>query len=181
MSETSRGSHVSGKDMKIGMHDVSNKSCTIEKNKVHISSYRLTSVCNNKDNGNVHDILHEIKKRDSSFQLYSLLCRQEYEHGIHYYWCVIPKTYYVLNAPLQQWKKKYGIRTQKDKVVGWKGEYCDITFSMSSQLWFHFDFCKIKQFVLHDIYIGYTDTTDTLSYSDIYTLYHSNRLCTSSI
>ena len=74
--------------MKIGIYNISNKSCKIEKNnKINISSYRLTKVCNVKDNGNIDHIIKEIESRDSSFQFYSLLCRQEYDDGIKYYWC----------------------------------------------------------------------------------------------
>lgn len=170
VSETACGNHKSGKDMKIGIHSISNKSCKIEKNKVNISSYRLTKVCNNKDNGITNEIIKEIENRDNSFHFYSLLCRQEYEYGIKYYWCIIPKTYYIFNICLQNFKKKYGSGKNKDKVVGWKGEYFDITFSMSSQLWFHFDFTKIKKFVIHETYIQYKNT---LSYSDIYKLYNN--------
>jgi hypothetical protein len=170
VSETSCGNHKSGKDMKIGIHNISNKSCKIDKNKVHISSYRLTKVCNNNNFGDINEIIKEIENRDNSFNFYSLLCREEYESGIKYYWCIIPKTYYIFNVCLQNFKNKYGSGKNKDKVTGWKGEYFDITFSMSSQLWFHFDFTKIKKFVIHETYINYKNT---LTYSDIYKLYNN--------
>ena len=37
------------------------------------------------------------------------------------------------------------------------GEHFDISFSMSSQLWFHFDFNKIKKFIVYETYIKYKD------------------------
>lgn len=168
VSETASGNHKSGKDMKIGIYNISNKSCKVEKNKINISSYRLTKVCNIIENGNIDEIIKEIKSRDNSFHFYSLLCREEYRYGIKYYWCIIPKSYYIFDIGIQKFNKKYGSGKNKNKVVGWKGDYFDITFSMSSQLWFHFDFGKIKKFIIYEIYIKYKDT---LSYSDIYKLY----------
>lgn len=68
------GNHKSGKDMKINNWNISNKSCKIEKNnRINISSYRLSTVCNNKNIGCKKDIIEEIERRDSTFDYYSLL------------------------------------------------------------------------------------------------------------
>ena len=43
--------------------------------------------------------------------------------------------------------KKGKIGKNKGKNIGWESNFYDITFSMSSQLWFHFDFEDIKKFI----------------------------------
>lgn len=166
--DTAKGNHKSGKDMKIGCYDISNKSCKIDKGKINISSYRLTKVCNNKNHGILEEIVGEIHSRDKSFDYYSLLCREELEDGIKYYWCVVPKEYYIFDVSVQNLKKINGNGKNSDTIVGWKGKYCDIRFSMSSQLWYHFDFSQIKKFIICETFVKYKAT---LQYSDIYTLY----------
>ena len=77
ISDQANGNHISGKDNSFDNIDVSNKSTKIEGNNVTISSYRLTSVCNDKHNGTPQEILNEIEKRDKSFDCYSILMRRE--------------------------------------------------------------------------------------------------------
>ena len=162
------GNHKSGKDMRFNDWNISNKTCKLEKDKVHISSYRLSSVCNNKDIGTKEQIMNEIERRDNSFEYYSILIRDEHKDKkqITYYWCIIPKTFFVFDLKRQSFMPKIGAKGKsKGKVVGWKGEYFDITFSMSSQLWHHINFNHIKKFIIHSITIP---IGETYSYGDIY-------------
>ena len=56
----------------------------------------------------------------------------------------------------------------KNKQIGWKSKYATITFSMSSQLWFNFNFNDIKQFLLHTVNVN--KDSKTYTYSDLYNL-----------
>ena len=172
ITDIANGNHMSGKDVKFNKWNISNKTCKLENNKLNISSYRLTSVCNNKEIGDKETILNEIEKRDKNFDYYSLLIRDEYKKNIIYYWCIIPKKYILFNIKKQSFKEKMGKKGKhKDKIVGWQGEYFDIKFSMSSQLWFHFEFKDIKKFIICsvDIKLG-----KTISYSDIFKMFNAN-------
>jgi hypothetical protein len=77
---TSKGSHAPGCDIQSSFGTLSNKSAKYDKLKKNfsISSYRLTTVCSDKNCGNIQDILIEINRR-KNFQFYSFLVRQENE------------------------------------------------------------------------------------------------------
>ena len=62
VSSQSDGSHRSGADLNCSLGSFSNKSTQFEKNKgaFKVSSYRLTTVCSEKDAGNIENIIEEI-------------------------------------------------------------------------------------------------------------------------
>jgi hypothetical protein len=107
-----------------------------------ISSYRLTAVCSEKDNGTPAAIVAAIQEK-KDFQYYSVIVYREDKDSIHYDWYLIPSDHPALNPASYTWKPKMGKRgKKKDVVVGWEtdavdGSDMDITFSMSSQLWMH--------------------------------------------
>ncbi len=65
VQHTSSGSHSSGRDIICGLGGLSNKSAKYAKKGTEfaISSYRLTTVCSDKDCGNVESIVKEINSR----------------------------------------------------------------------------------------------------------------------
>ena len=132
--------------MQFDKYGISIKSSKIEKGKISISSYRLTTICSDKNPGNPEDIVNEIKKRDSSYEYYSILAREELENNsIHYYWLLIPKNTKVFEIKLSNIRPKIGkFGKNKDNQVGWETDNSSIVFSMSSQLWFNFNFESIK-------------------------------------
>tara|TARA_B100001094_G_scaffold236008_1_gene231087 strand:+ start:264 stop:1043 length:780 start_codon:yes stop_codon:yes gene_type:complete len=166
ISDEANGNHTSGKDNRFDNIDISNKSTKTDKNNVRISSYRLTSVCNDKDNGNPQEILNEIEKRDDSFDYYSILIRSEINNAkIYYAWYIIPKDYYIfkidkLTLKIGQQGKKKG------EIVGWKSKYCDITFSMSSQLWYNFNIDCIEKYKICSTEVD--NSKSKINYSQIY-------------
>jgi len=89
----SEGSHLPGMDINTSLGGISNKSCkflTKKQNKIDISSYRLTTVCSDKNCGNPKDIIEEIDKR-KNFDYYSIILRDEIDkEKITYYWLLIP-------------------------------------------------------------------------------------------
>lgn len=139
---TSSGSHSSGRDIVCGLGGLSNKSAKYTKGKKEfaISSYRLTTVCSDKDCGSVDAIVHEINSR-KNYEYYSFMVREETEHQIEYDWYMIPADYPALNPECFVWEPMVGQRGKKSgEQVGWKtndmnGSKMSITFSMSSQLW----------------------------------------------
>ena len=146
ITDCANGNHASGKDNKFDNINYSNKSTKVEGNNISISSYRLTSVCNDANNGNPAEIIKEIKKRDSSFDYYSILIRKEKEKElIEYMWYIIPKDYYVFKT--DSLIPKIGKKGKKTNLfVGWESKYSDITFSMSSQLWYKFNIKDIEKY-----------------------------------
>ena len=62
VSDEAKGNHKSGKDMQFDKYGISIKSSKIERGKISISSYRLTTICSDKNPGNPEDIVNEIKK-----------------------------------------------------------------------------------------------------------------------
>tara|TARA_Y100000816_G_scaffold221973_1_gene167006 strand:- start:531 stop:1286 length:756 start_codon:yes stop_codon:yes gene_type:complete len=146
ITDEANGNHTSGKDNRFDNMNVSNKSTKTDGNMVTVSSYRLTSVCSDKNNGNSQEIINEIEKRDSSFDYYSILIRNEKENSIiEYMWYIIPKDYYIFKV--NSFTPKYGkIGKKKGEVIGWESKYCNITFSMSSQLWYNFNIKDIKKY-----------------------------------
>jgi len=173
VADEANGNHLPGKDNKYDNWNISNKTCKIDKNgKISISSYRLSSICSNKDPSTKEKIMEEIHKRDSNFDYYSILVRQEdenYKNKMTYTWCVIPKNYYIFNVENQEFIPKIGKQKRRQgQNVGWTGKYFDINFTMSSQLWYHFNFDDIKQFVLASVTIQIPETP--LTYSQIYNI-----------
>lgn len=169
--------HKSGIDTQFNNYKISNKTAKVLKNgKISISSYRLTSVCSDKNIGNSQDIINEIKNRDNNFDYYSILLRKEEKDTkyITYIWCMIPKSLNIFNMDAKNLEIKYG---KNKKKVGWKSKYYDITFSMSSQLWFHFHIDDITKFIINQKTIN--NNRKKLRYSDIYELFCEAPVCVS--
>lgn len=166
IADKANGNHISGKDMKFDNLNISNKSAKTEGNNISISSYRLTTVCNDKNIGDENTIIEEIKKRDKSFEYYSLLLRTEKEKSIiEYKWYIIPKNCYVFN--IDKLEPKYGkVGSKKGEIVGWQSKYCDITFSMSSQLWYKFDIKHIEKYEICNTTID--NSNPKITYLQIY-------------
>jgi len=168
------GKHNSGLDIIIDKWNISNKTSKIDKNNnVNISSYRLTSVCNNLDVGNKEEIINEINNRDKSYDYYSILLRKENNNIINYYWCIIPKNNKIFNINNNiLFIPKYSTKNN-EKQIGWKSQYFDITFSLSSQLWFHFKFEDIKRYIICQVEVN-LNVLPKITYSDILTYYQMN-------
>lgn len=92
----SEGSHSPGMDINSSFGKLSNKSAKYSKNKksIDISSYRLTTVCNNSKCGTPQEIIEEINKR-KNFDYYSFIMRDETTdpNTITYDWVLIPSNY----------------------------------------------------------------------------------------
>lgn len=144
VNSQSDGSHRSGADLNCSLGSFSNKSTQLEKGdkSFTLSSYRLTTVCSDKDAGNIESIITEINKR-KNFDYYSIIARIDTKDKIQYDWFLIPSDYPSLNPASYNWYPQIGKNGKnKDAVIGWKtntldGSYMSITFSMSSQLWIH--------------------------------------------
>ena len=98
VTEQALGNHKPGKDSKHDNIRISNKAGLIKSNNmVSISSYRLTTKCNKKIEGDEKKIREEIIKRDNSFDYYSLLLRVEEDKKtlITYNWYIVPKDHNV--------------------------------------------------------------------------------------
>ncbi len=140
----SNGSHKSGADIKCSLGSFSNKSTKYEtgEKSFKISSYRLTNVCSDKDNGTAEGLVGEINRR-KNFNYYSIVVRKEDGEGskMRYDWYLIPADYAALNPSSYEWSLKIGKQGKnKDSPVGWEtntidGSSMSCTFSMSSQLW----------------------------------------------
>tara|TARA_A100001015_G_C15010840_1_gene723023 strand:- start:808 stop:1569 length:762 start_codon:yes stop_codon:yes gene_type:complete len=166
ISDEAKGNHASGKDNRFDNINISNKTTKLVGTNVPIPSYRLGSVCNNKDIGTSKNIIEEIKKRDSSFDYYSLLIRDERENShIEYMWYMIPKDCYLFK--IDHLNYKTGQRgKKKGEIVGWESKYSSIRFSMSSQLWFSFSLDKIKKYMV--CYTEVDNSKPKINYSQIY-------------
>ena len=142
VQQMSSGSHSSGRDIICGLGGLSNKSAKYSKLKKEfaISSYRLTTVCSDKDCGSVSSIVQEINSR-KNYDYYSFMVRNEKEDSIEYDWYMIPANYPALSPECYIWEPMLGQRGKKTgEQIGWKtnevnGSKMSITFSMSSQLW----------------------------------------------
>ena len=116
-----------------------------------ISSYRLTTVCTDKNPGNIEDIHTEIEKR-KTFKYYSILLREEKDEVISYDWYLIPSDFYIFEPSTYDWKQQLG--KKKDTIIGWEtnvinGSKMSISFSMYSQLWIEVELTtEIKQFLV---------------------------------
>ncbi len=166
ISDEAKGNHESGKDNRFDNINISNKSAKVDGTDISISSYRLTTVCNDSDIGISENIIEEIRKRDSSFNYYSLLVRNEKENSfIEYMWYIIPKDYYVFR--IDNLKHKIGKKgKKKDQIIGWESKYSSITFSMSSQLWYKFSIDELKKYMV--CYTEVDNSKPKINYSQIY-------------
>lgn len=159
ISSVSNGNHFSGTDIECSIGNLSNKTTKYTKNYINISSYRLTSVCNIGDNGSIDKIFKEIYSRNN-FDYYSILARNESNNNnIEYVWYMIPKDYYYFDVKNYNWNPKYGkYGKNKNKQIGWEtnkidGNYISITYSLSSQLWFHLNFLNLDNFIVSKVKI----------------------------
>jgi hypothetical protein len=154
----SDGSHSSGMDIHCSLGRISNKSAKYSNNKTYIdiSSYRLTTICNEKNCGTPIDFITEINRR-KNFDYYSFIIRDENANSekIYYDWLLIPSNYIILDPSSYIWKPTIGKKGKnKDTQIGWntneiKGCRMSITFSMSSQLWIHIVLTdEIKKFIV---------------------------------
>jgi hypothetical protein len=166
ISDEAKGNHASGKDNRFDNINISNKTAKVDRTNISISSYRLTSVCNDRDIGKSENIIDEIRTRDSSFDYYSLLVRIEKENShIEYMWYIIPKDSYLFR--IDNLNHKIGKRGKKQgKIVGWESKYSSITFSMSSQLWYNFDIYELKKYMVCSTEID--NSKPKINYSQIY-------------
>jgi hypothetical protein len=170
ITDEANGNHTSGKDNKFDKINVSNKSIKRKNNEISLSSYRLTTVCSDKNPGDVKEIIREIERRDASFQYYSILVRDEKKNSpiINYEWYVIPKDYYLYK--IDTFTPMYGkIGKKKGDIVGWESKYCDIKFSMSSQLWYKFDIKHIEKYKVCSKEID--NSSKKINYSQIFKSY----------
>ena len=168
--DQANGNHFSGKDNKIDNWNISNKSVKIDKGKVSISSYRLTTVCSNSNLGNIQDILNEINKRDKSYDYYSMIARESGEK-IVYKWYIIPKNFKLVNPNKQNWVPKFGKQGPKKGLQnGWKSENMEIVYSMSSQLWIYINIEDIEKYKIHEIIVD-KKILPKITYSDLYDKY----------
>lgn len=166
ISDEAKGNHASGKDNRFDNINISNKSTKVKRTNISISSYRLTTVCNDKDIGISVNIIEEIRKRDSSFDYYSLLVRNEKENSvIEYMWYIIPKDCYLFR--IDTLNHKIGKKgNKKDEIIGWESKYSSITFSMSSQLWYNFSIDELKKYMV--CYTEVDNSKPKIDYSQIY-------------
>lgn len=170
------GNHLSGKDNRFNNWNISNKTGKISNyNNIKLSSYRLTSVCNQKEPGNIEEIKNEIYKRDKNFEYYSLLLRDENKNIIKYFWFLIPKEHYIFKID-NQWFQKIGQKGKnKYKQIGWISKNMSIEFNMSSQLWFNFNFNDINEYLISTTQIN-KNNIKKLCYSDIIDLIIKNNI-----
>ena len=156
VNSQSDGSHRSGADLYCSLGSLSNKSTQYDKGaqSFKVSSYRLTTVCSDKDPGNIENIIAEINNR-KNFTFYSIILRKETERQIQYDWFLIPSDFSALNPASYNWHPKIGkIGKNKDAITGWEtnkfnGSSMSISFSMSSQLWIHVNITEdIKKYLV---------------------------------
>jgi len=166
ITDEANGSHISGKDNRFDNLNISNKSTKTDGINISISSYRLSTLCSDKLHGNEQDIIDTIEKKDKSFDYYSILIRNEKENSlIEYMWYIIPKDYHIFK--IVNLTKKLGKQgKKKGEVVGWESKYCDITFSMSSQLWYKFNIRDIEKYKV--CYTEIDNSKSKINYSHIY-------------
>jgi hypothetical protein len=102
------------------------------------------------------------------------LIRNEKEHSkIEYMWYIIPKDYYIFN--IDKLTPKLGKRGGKTgEIVGWESKYCDITFSMSSQLWYKFNIKDIEKYKICFTEIDNSKTK--INYSQIFHSFSNNTI-----
>jgi hypothetical protein len=174
---TSNGSHLPGMDIKCELGSFSNKSAKYNKNKdeFSISSYRLTTVCSDKNCGNITNIISEINSR-KNYDYYSVIIRNELIDIIEYDWYLIPADYLIFNPESYNWIPMLGKRGNKiGEQIGWKtnqilGSKMAITFSMSSQLWLTISVTdELKKFIIGTCSVS---NKNMLNYSKIYDIFN---------
>jgi len=152
----SNGSHQSGGDILCSLGKFSNKSTQYEKGNqaFKISSYRLTTVCSDKEPGQIETIIGEINRR-KNFNYYSIIVREDIGNEILYEWYLIPSDFPAFDPSTYQWTPKIGkMGKNKGVVTGWEtntvqGSSMSITFSMSSQLWMDISITEeMKPFII---------------------------------
>lgn len=158
----SNGSHKSGGDLSCSFGDLSNKSTKYDTGckSFKISSYRLTTVCSDKNPGKIEDIINEINNR-KNFKYYSIIVREERKGSFRYDWYLIPSDFHVFDPASYTWKPKTRKKgNNKDTITGWEtndlnGSRMSITFSMSSQLWIDINITdEIKQFIVSSCHVN---------------------------
>lgn len=169
VTDAAHGNHLSGKDNQFGDWGISNKTAKATGKTLKISSYRLTCVCNDKNPGTESAIQEEIKKRDGSYDYYSILARDEHKSGdTTYKWYVIPKTCAAVDPCATAWTPKFGARgTKKDQQVGWKNANADISFAMSSQLWLTIQLADIERYCICQTTVR-KENKKTMSYAELF-------------
>jgi hypothetical protein len=183
VTSKSDGSHLSGMDIDSSIGKISNKSAKISGNKlkqsIDISSYRLTTVCSEKNCGTPEEIIQEINSR-KNFDYYSFIIRDDTnaaaanDSSISYSWLLIPSNHLVLDPASYVWQPSIGKRGKnKDFQVGWStndvnGCKMTITFSMSSQLWIHISMTDdIKKYIVATAVASNKPTYNYMQLSDI--------------
>jgi len=170
----SDGSHSSGMDIHSSYGRISNKSSKYSSNgkKISVSSYRLTTVCSEKNCGDITTIIDEINRR-KNFDYYSIIIRDENNDTkmIQYDWLLINSDYPLLDPSSYIWEPTIGKKGKnKDEQIGWHTNKIDgcsmkITFSMSSQLWIEINMTEdIKRYIISSILIH---NNPTYNYIDI--------------
>jgi hypothetical protein len=176
---SSNGSHSSGKDISCEWGGLSNKSAKYNKNKEEfsISSYRLTTVCSDKNCGNISNIINEINSR-KNYDYYSFIIRNELNEIIEYDWYLIPADYLIFNPESYNWIPMFGQRGNKiGEQIGWKtnellGSKMTITFSMSSQLWLTISLSdELKSYIIASCSVS---KKNILNYSKLYDIINVN-------
>lgn len=180
VSDSSRGSHSSGRDIVCDIGGLSNKSAKyatakgVGKTEFAISSYRLTTVCSDKECGSISEIIAEINRR-KNYEYYSFILRNETEETFEYDWYLIPANEPVLSPENYEWSPLIGMRGKKaGQQIGWRtnlvdGSYMSITFSMSSQLWINIAVTEsLKKYIVANCTVS---RKPKLNYLQIYDLF----------
>jgi len=179
VQKTSSGSHSSGRDIICALGGLSNKSAKYSKkcSEFSISSYRLTTVCSDKECGTVDSIIKEINSR-KNYEYYSFIVRDELEKEIMYDWYLIPSDHPILSPECYTWEPMFGQRGKKiGEQIGWKtnelnGSKMTITFSMSSQLWLTINVTEeLKNFIVASCTVS---KKTKLNYLEIYEMFSKN-------
>jgi hypothetical protein len=179
MTYMSSGSHQSGTDIICNGVSFSNKSAKKTlKNHISLSSYRMTTICNNKDVGTEEKIINEINKR-KNFDYYSIIVRKETKKELEYIWYILPSNLDILNPSKYKWKPYYN---KKNIQTGWitnkiNNCYMKIVFSMSSQLWIFIDTNELNKYKITDTKIT---TKNKLNYISIFKSFTTSSSTSSS-
>ena len=171
----SNGSHKPGADLQCVLGGLSNKSTQYEASGFKLSSYRLTTVCSDKNPGTIEAIMAEINRR-KDFAYYSIIVRNEQADKISYDWFMIPADYAPFNPATYKWSPKLG-KTGKNKgvVTGWQtdvvnGSSMSITFSMSSQLWMDIHLTDdIKKYIIGSVTVSKGRKYNYIQLSEMFT------------
>lgn len=177
--------HLSGMDIDCSLGKISNKSTKYAKmrNSFEISSYRLTTVCSERNVGTPSEIIGEINRR-KNFDYYSIIARDELTNPdkITYNWLFIPSNYHLFDPASYMWSPKIGkLGKNIDRQVGWCtnsicGSKMVIKFNMSSQLWIHIKNAdEINNFIIASTEIEkQTPLQQKYNYISIYEMYRGD-------